>query len=114
MITGLLRFAVRFPVLERLDVARAQRLVRGSLLTLFLLSATALVIFSVTVIVQGRDLRTVIGALLTTALPPGFWQRLGIGLALTFGLAVLTRYGLQLFERLLPRVRGLKQRVNSH
>ncbi|MCS6880398.1 MAG: mechanosensitive ion channel family protein [Oscillochloridaceae bacterium] len=107
VVNVLLRFAVRFPALERLDVGRAQRLVRAGLLTLFLLSTAAIVIFSVTVLAQGRDLRIATVELLTTALPPGFWQRLGIGLALTVGLAVLARYGLQLFERLLPRTRSL-------
>lgn len=113
VINGLLRFAARFPVVQRLDVARAQPLVRGSLLTLFLLSATALVIFSVTMILQGRDPRTVSVELLTTALPPGFWQRLGIGLALTIALAVLAHYGLKLFDRLLPRLRGLISKNES-
>src|SRR5262245_1771891 len=91
VLVRLVRLAHRLPYAARLDIARAQRLIRKGLLLLFLLSAAALLIFNLMIIIQGRSVRAATAELLTTALPPGFWQRLGLGLALTAVMAGLSR-----------------------
>ncbi|HMQ33645.1 MAG TPA: mechanosensitive ion channel [Chloroflexaceae bacterium] len=109
----LLRLAGRLPVAARLDMARAQGLLRSAMLLLFLLGAAALVIYSGSLMLQGRDVREATAELLSTALPPGFWRRLGLGLLLSGALVALARYGLGLADRLLPVLQRQIRRVEA-
>lgn len=109
----LARLAGRLPFAERLDMVRLQRLLRSGMLLLFLLCAAALLIFNGSIMLQGGSVRAATTTLLTTALPPGFWQRLAVGLALTGALVALTRYGLRLADRLLPLLERQARRVEA-
>jgi small-conductance mechanosensitive channel len=113
VLVRLLRLAGRLPFAARLDLARTTRLLRSGLLVLFLLSAAALLLFNGSLMLQGRDVRAATVELLTTALPPGFWRRLGIGLALTAAMVALARYGLRLADRLLPALERLVRRIEA-
>ncbi|NTU82386.1 MAG: mechanosensitive ion channel family protein [Chloroflexales bacterium] len=113
VLTHLVRAAGRLPVAGRVDLARAQRLSRTGLLLLFLVSAAALLIFNASLMLQGRDVRAATVELITTTMPPGFWQRLGIGVALTAGMAFLARYGLRLLSRALPWAQRQVRRVEA-
>ncbi len=113
VLVRLLRLAGRLEFVARFDLARAQRLLRSGLLLLFLAAAAALLIFNGSLMLRGRDVRAATLELLTTALPPGFWQRLGLGLALSAAMVVAARYGLGLLDRLLPFLERQVRRVEA-
>jgi moderate conductance mechanosensitive channel len=103
----LLRLAMRVRLIgERLTLERAQRTLRGGLLLLFLLATAALLIFNVSIMLQGRGVREATVELLTTALPPGFWGRLAWALVQVIALVALARVALRLVVRSLPAIEG--------
>lgn len=113
VLTFLIRAIGRLPVATRLDLARAQRLIRTALLLLFLVSAAALLAFNGWIMLQGRDVRDATVELITATTPQGFWQRLAIGGALTAVMAITARYALRLLSRLLPAVQRQVRRIES-
>jgi small conductance mechanosensitive channel len=94
---------------ERFEAVRSGT--RRFILIGFLLATVALLIFNTTLILRGQPVLQGSVELLRTSLPPGFWSRLGWGLAQLALMVVAARFVLRLLRRWLPllerRVAGI-------
>lgn len=93
------------PAVARLgDLERVRASIRRVVLIAFLLAVAALLIFNATLVIRGQPVLAGTLELISTSLPPGFWVRLGWGIAQIAIMVVAARFTIGLLARLLPAV----------
>lgn len=103
LIDAALTRARALPAVARLgDLERVRASIRRVVLIGFLLAVGALLIFNATLILRGRPVLVGTLDLIRTSLPPGFWVRLGWGIAQVALMVVAARVAVRLLGRWLP------------
>ncbi len=106
------RLLTRVERLRRLgDLSRFQGRIRSALLVVFLFSAAGILIFNVSIILQGERVWPATVAMISSALGPDFGWRLLRALVAIGLLIVAARFVVRLIRRWLPRLEAYTRRV---